>query len=226
MVERRVEDPLIRLRILRSPQLVCANLGAASLFGAWVGFLFITTLYLQDLRHWSALETGLALAPSGAVVLALASRVGPWATARGTGPLIVAGLFSSVTAYLLFQRVDADSTYVTTLLPTVLLGGLGFALAYGPLNMAATEGIAPHEQGLASGLVSCAFQLGGALSLAIVSAVVTSNGSDDASAASRLDAFHAGLWVCAAIALAGVVVSVLPLVTRTSDPIPLSKEFS
>lgn len=210
-VERRLQAPLVRLGIFRSAPLVRANLGAASLFGAWVGFLFITTLYLQDLRGWSALETGLAVAPSGVMVVGLASRIGPLATTRGTTPLIVAGLTSSTTAYLLYQRIGADSPYLTDILPTVVLGGLGFALAYGPLNIAATHGVAAKEQGLASGLVSSAFQLGGAFSLAAVSAVVTAVGGTDPDGAERLHAFHAGLWVCAAIALAGLLVSAWPM---------------
>ena len=57
------------------------------------------------------------------------------------------------------------------MLPTMLLAGLGFALAYGPLNIAATNGIAPQEQGLAGGLVNTSFQFGGALALAVVTAV-------------------------------------------------------
>lgn len=209
-VERHLRAPLVRLGILRSAQLVRANLGAAALFGAWVGFLFITTLYLQELRGWSAVQTGLAVAPSGVMVVSLASRIGPIATARGTTPLILAGLTSSATAYLLYQRIGVHSPYVTVILPTVLLGGLGFALAYGPLNMAATTGVAAHEQGLAAGLVSSAFQLGGAFSLAAVSAVVTAVGGTHPTGAHRLDAFHAGLWVCTAIALSGLAICAWP----------------
>ena len=66
--------PLVRLGILRSGSLVRANLGAMSLFGGWVGFQFVVTLYLQQLRGWSPLETGLAIFPGGLLVaLALAA---------------------------------------------------------------------------------------------------------------------------------------------------------
>ena len=61
------------------------------------------------------------------------------------------------------------------MLPTFLLAGLGFALAFGPLNIAATNGVAPGEQGLAGGLLNTSFQFGGALSLAVVAAVVNAN---------------------------------------------------
>jgi hypothetical protein len=62
--ERYAAAPLVRLGILRSSSLVRANLGAMSLFGGWVGFQFIATLYMQQLRGWSALETGLAIFPA------------------------------------------------------------------------------------------------------------------------------------------------------------------
>ena len=74
----------------------------------------------------------------------------------------------------------------------MLLGGLGFALAYGPLNIAATNGIAPEEQGLAGGLLNTSFQFGGALVLAVVTAVDDANAAPAARAQALLDGFHAG----------------------------------
>ena len=78
---------------------------------------------------------------------------------------------SIVAAYALFLPIGLDSSYALAMLPTFLLGGLGFALAFGPLNIAATNGIAPEEQGLAGGLLNTSFQFGGALVLAVVTAV-------------------------------------------------------
>jgi hypothetical protein len=203
-IERRTAHPLVRLGILRSGPLVRANIAAMSLFGAWVGFLFIATLYMQQLRGWSALETGLAIFPSGVIVVALAPRIGPLVGRYGTKPLITAGLTSSVAAYALFLPIGLHTGYAVGLLPTVVLGGLGFALAYGPLNMAATNGIAPSEQGLAGGLVSSSFQFGGALALALVTAVLHSSTGTDGSPQALLDGFHAAIGVSLAIAIAGV----------------------
>ena len=75
--ERRTPAPLVRLGILRSGPLVRANLGAMSLIGGWFGFQFIATLYMQQLRGWSALETGLAIFPGGLLVALLAPRIAP-----------------------------------------------------------------------------------------------------------------------------------------------------
>ena len=78
------------------------------------------------------------------------------------------------------------------MLPTMVLAGLGFALAYGPLNIAATNGIAPEEQGLAGGLLNTSFQFGGALVLAIVTAVNNAYTGTDGSPEALLDGFRAG----------------------------------
>jgi sugar phosphate permease len=89
------------------------------------------------------------------------------------------------------------------MLPTFLFTGLGFALAYGPLNVAATNGVAPHEQGLAGGLVNTSFQFGGALVLAIATAVSAANAGSDGSAQAVLDGFHAAIIVSLIVAVIG-----------------------
>jgi hypothetical protein len=86
----------------------------------------------------------------------------------------------------------------------MILAGLGFALAYGPLNIAATNGIAPQEQGLAGGLVNTSFQFGGALVLAVVTAVNNAYAGPGSSPESVLDGFHAAIWVSLIVALLGV----------------------
>ncbi|MEN3281801.1 MAG: hypothetical protein V7607_2941 [Solirubrobacteraceae bacterium] len=194
-IERRTAQPLVRLGILRSGALVRANLGAMALLGSWFGFQFMLTLYLQQTRGWSALETGLAIFPAGAIVATLAPRVAPLIMRFGLTRLIVAGLLSTVAAYALFLPIGLDSGYATAMLPTFILGGLGFGLAYGPLNVAATNGIAPEEQGLAGGLVNTSFQFGGALVLAVVTAVYNAKAGTSGSPQSVIDGFHAAILV-------------------------------
>src|SRR4029077_515809 len=138
---------LIRLGILRSAPLVRANLGAMSLFGGWVGFQFVLTLYLQQLRGWSALETGLAIFPAGMLVAVASPRMA-WLIGRfGVTRLIVTGMISIAVAYTLSLPIGLHSSYALGMLPTFLLAGAGFALAFGPLNVAGTSGVEPHEQG-------------------------------------------------------------------------------
>jgi len=170
-VERKASQPLVRLGIFRSAPLVRANLGAMCLFGAYVGFQFVATLYLQTTLEWSALETALSFLPGGLLVAFGAPRAGALINRYGTGRLVVASALSFAIGYALFLRVDA-TPYVLTMLPTMLLIGGGFALGYSALSVQATAGVADHEQGLASGLVQTSFQMGGAIVLAAVTAVV------------------------------------------------------
>jgi hypothetical protein len=223
-IERRAASPLVRLGILRSASLVRANVGAMALFGAWVGFQFIAVLYMQQVRGWSALETGLAIFPGGAMVALLAPTLTPRLVARyGVNRVIVAGLTSAVLAFALFLPIGLDSPYATAMFPTFVLAGLAFALAYGPLNIAATNGIAPEEQGLAGGLVNTSFQFGGALVLAIVTAVNDAAAGDGGSPQDLLDGFHAAFVVPLVVAALGVVVTVLrrrpPATDTASDTV-------
>jgi len=170
-IERRVAAPLVRLGILRNLSLVRANLGAILLVGSFVGFQFITVLYLRELRHWSELETGLAL-----MVIGIDSVLAPTLTPRlvnrfGNGPVVFSGFVLAAAAYALFLPIGADWAYVA-MLPTLILLGLAFSLAYGPLTIAATDGVAEEEQGLASGVLTTSFQFGSALGLAVVAAVL------------------------------------------------------
>ena len=111
-----------------------------------------------------------------------------------------------------------DSAYATAILPTMLLAGFGFALAYGPLNIAATNGIAPEEQGLASGLVNTSFQFGGALVLAVATAVNNAATGPDGSPQALLDGFHAAIAVSVIAAGLGVVATALRLPSRAGEP--------
>ena len=203
-IEHRTAHPLVRLGILRSSALVRANLGAMALFGSWVGFQFIATLYMQQARGWSPLETGLAIFPGGLVVMLLAPRLGPIIGRVGTTRLIALGLGSAAAGYALFLPIGIDSPYWIAMLPTMVLAGLGFALAYGPLNIAATNGIAPQEQGLAGGLVNTSFQFGGALALAVVTAVNAAHTDPAGGAEGLLDGFKPAILVSLAVALLGV----------------------
>jgi MFS family permease len=222
--EQHTSAPLVRLGIFRSETLVRANLGAMGLVGGWFGFQFIATLYMQQLRGWSPLETGLAILPAGALVALLAPRVAPLIARYGAMRLAAFGAASTAAAYALFIPIGLESGYVEAILPTMLLGGLGFALAFGPVNVAATSGVAPVEQGLASGLVSTSFQFGGALVLAIVTAVNNAYVGGDGSDQALLDGFHPALVVSVAAALVAVVTLGLPVRSRQEVPVVEAEE--
>jgi MFS family permease len=218
LIEQHKEQPLVRLGILRSPALRRANFGAMALVGSWFGFQFIGTLYMQNLRGWSPVEMALAFLPTGVIVAYGATRMGAIVNRVGTALPIVTGLTCFAISYLLFLNIGGDSGYLSAMLPTFLLAGLGFTLAFGPLNVAATTGVADQEQGLASGLVQTSFQVGGAIGLAVSTAVIEAGTSGSSatlgSAKALLDGFHPGLVVSLAIAVIGIAVTLSPLLSR------------
>ncbi|TPQ19803.1 MFS transporter [Streptomyces sporangiiformans] len=169
-VERRTPAPLVRLGIFREASVVRADLGALLFVGAFFGFQFVVTLYLQELRGWSSLETALALVVMGCDAI-LAPVLTPRLVSRfGNARVILGGFVLAIAAYGLFLPVGMDWTYAA-IFPTVLIAGVAFALAYGPLTIAATDGVTESEQGLAGGLLHTATQFGSAIGISAVTAV-------------------------------------------------------
>ena len=113
-IERRAAQPLVRLGILRSASLRRANLGAMAVFGAYVGFQFVATLYMQTLLGWSALGMAFAFLPAGLIVAFGAPRIGALADRFGTERVIVVGGIAFVIGYALFLRIDEGSAYGLT----------------------------------------------------------------------------------------------------------------
>jgi len=206
-IEQRSASPLVRLGILRSGPLVRANLGMMTLFGAYVGFQFVMTLYLQTMNGWSPVETALAFLPAGILVAVGSPRIGPIVDRLGAPRVIALGTAASAIGYALVLRFDAHAEYLTVLLPTMLLIGIGFMLLFPALNIQATMGVANHEQGLASGLVQTSFQIGGAIGLAIVTAVVSA-GSENGDV---FGAYHTAVGVALAVAALGLLVAIIGL---------------
>ncbi|MGN9837632.1 MFS transporter [Nonomuraea sp. H19] len=213
-VERRSPNPLVRLGILRSGPLVRANLMAALLTASFFGFQFLVTLYLQELRGWSAIQTGLALLAAAADVV-LAPTLTPWLVNRyGNARVIFTGLVSGLLAFALFRGVGLDWTYAA-MLPSMLLIGLMFAFVYGPLTIVATDGIAEHEQGLAGGLINSSFQFGAALGLSLVTAVNVAA----LSTGTGLTALHTALTVPLATTLLATAIAATGLRGRARVPV-------
>ena len=172
VIELRSRDPLVRFGIFRSGMLRRANLAAVVLFGSWVSFQFLITQYLQTLNHWSALATAFAFLPVGVVVALLSLRMGVLLGRFGPIKLAATAFVCLVIAYAWFLQAGVRPDYPLVMLPSVILIGLAFGLGFASLSVAATAGVANEEQGLASSLFQTFFQVGGAVVLAIVTAVV------------------------------------------------------
>lgn len=221
VVERRHARPLVRLGILRSRSLVHANLSGAVMFGGYVAFQFVVTIYLQDSLGWSPLAMALGFLPAGLLVVASAVRMNVVLERVDTLVLIFGGLTAFVLGYLLFLRVSPSMSYAEFLLPTMLLLGVGFALSFPSINAQATAGVAEHEQGLASGLVNTSIQIGGAIVLAVVTAII---GDGHKPAHDQLiPGMSATIAVVVGVSAVGLLLTGLLLLARRrqSTPVPV-----
>ncbi|MEU0795360.1 MFS transporter [Amycolatopsis sp. NPDC005961] len=217
VIEKRSSHPLLRLGILRSGPLARANLGGALFFGAYIGFQFVVMLYLQRVLGWSALQTALGFLPAALIVAFGSPRIEPLIDRVGTPRTIFAGVVAHVLGYALFLRVDEHSGYAAFVLPSMILLGIGFTLAFSSLNIQATAGISDSEQGLAGGLLNTSLQVGGAIGLAVVTAVLTANGGREASPAALLTGLTPALSVVTGIAVLGLLIAISGLVARKRE---------
>ncbi|MFE0130059.1 MFS transporter [Streptomyces sp. NPDC059037] len=224
-IELRTPSPLIRLGVLRSGPQLRAQIGAMTFFGGYVSFQFLATQYFQSLLGWSALETALAFLPAGALVALSSTKVGSVIDRFGTPRVIVAGFALLVASYVLFLRVTLTPSYTSMVLPSMILLGFACALVFPSLNIQATNGVDDDEQGMVSGLLNTSIQVGGAIFLAVVTAVITAAGDGAGSSPQAvLDSYRPGLIVVTAIAVAGLLITLTGLRTRrTPESVVVSK---
>ncbi|MEV0112782.1 MFS transporter [Streptomyces sp. NPDC050844] len=224
-IELRTPSPLIRLGVLRSGPQLRAQIGAMTFFGGYVSFQFLATQYFQSLLGWSALETALAFLPAGALVALSSTKVGSVIDRFGTPRVIVAGFALLVASYVLFLRVTLTPSYASMVLPSMILLGFACALVFPSLNIQATNGVDDDEQGMVSGLLNTSIQVGGAIFLAVVTAVITAAGDGAGSSPQAvLDSYRPGLIVVTAIAVAGLLITLTGLRTRrTPESVVVAK---
>ena len=172
--EATAANPLMPLRIFRSRNVTGANLIQALFVAGMFGLFFLGALYLQRVLGYDALETGLAFLPVtlviGTLSLRYAERLIMRFGARGT---LLPGLVLIAAGLALFTQVPVDGSYVTNVLPTMLLLGSGAGLSFPALMTLAMSGATPSDAGLASGLVNTTLQVGGALGLAVLATLST-----------------------------------------------------
>ena len=221
VIERRSADPLVPLGIFRSGALTRANIGAMTLFGSYVSFQFLVTQYLQSLAGWSALSTALAFLPAGVVVAILSTRMSAIIGRLGPARVTVLAFIALVAGYVVFLRVGVSPDYPSVILPAVMLIGVAFGLGFSALSLAATAGIPDEEQGLAASLFQTSFQVGGAIVLAVVTAVVEAGGASQITTAqATLGAYRPALVVITAISALGALTALSGLLpSRRRAPV-------
>ena len=216
VIETRSTHPLVPFGIFRSASLRKAQIGAITLFGSYVSFQFLLTQYLQTLAHWTAISTALAFLPAGAMVLVLSLRVAGLLDRFGAGSLVVAAFAALVAGYAVFLRAGVTPDYPAVMLPAVILLGTAFGFGFSALTVAATSGVRNQQQGLAASLFQTSFQVGGAVVLAVITAVIDAGGANSVTSASAtLSAYRPALYLITGIAALGLLAA-LPGLRRGS----------
>jgi predicted MFS family arabinose efflux permease len=219
VIETRSADPLMPFGIFRSAPLRRAQVGSITLFGSFVSFQFLLTQYLQSLEHWSAILTALAFLPSSAITAVLSLRTAKLLSRFSPAALVTAAFVSLVAAYAVFLRAGVTTDYPAVILPSLILVGTAFGLGFSALSVSATAGVRNEQQGLASSLFQTSFQVGGAVVLAVVTAVVEAGGANTfTSPAAVLSAYRPALYLITGVAAVGLLAA-LPGLRRGANPV-------
>ncbi|MGH8774349.1 MAG: DHA2 family efflux MFS transporter permease subunit [Jiangellaceae bacterium] len=217
VIEMRVEHPLVPLRIFGSPMLRGANAVAVLTTMAMFPMFFFVTLYTQQVLGYSPIESGLAQLPFALTIILVASSIGPVIARLGLRTTAITGLVLMAAGLGWISRLSVDGTFLGDLFGPMLVTAAGAAFAFISMTIAATNGAAEHEAGLASGLINTAQQVGGALGLGVLVAVATAR-TDGVVAAGEpvvsvavTEGYQSGLVVGAALALTAAVVAAVML---------------
>ncbi|MNG81423.1 putative MFS-type transporter EfpA [compost metagenome] len=211
MLQKKKSDPLVPMTIFKVPNLSAGNLMMSLLAAAWIPLWFFLNLYLQQILHYSAFHSGLALLPMTiAIMILMVGFTGKLVARFGFKTNIITGLVILAGSLFLFSTIPADGSFLKDVLPASLLGALGMSLTYIPGTIASMSGAKPDEMGLASGLVNTSYQVGSALGLAIIVAVsAAKTNSLKMTGASDADALNAGFQTAFFSAGALCIVAIL-----------------
>jgi EmrB/QacA subfamily drug resistance transporter len=210
--ERAGRAPLMPLSLWRNRSVAGANVVSALLSSAMFAVFYSTTLYMQQVLHYSALRTGLAYVPFGLSILIAAAAAPALVSLAGIRAASILGSAVSLAGLVLLARVPVSGHLLTDIvLPTVIVG-LGAGAVIVPTSVAAMSGVAADRHGVASALLNVSRQLGGALGLAVIATVVASFAARSAAAGNAAPAaltagFHAGFAVSALLVVASVLVA-------------------
>ncbi|MCW2287100.1 EmrB/QacA subfamily drug resistance transporter [Leucobacter luti] len=227
IIQARSKNPLLRLGLLRAPLLAAANNAQLMLGAAWVSMWFFLNLYLQQVLGASAFAAGAALLPMTGLVVIIMIAVAPRLQARfGAKALIVSGLLILAAGLLWLSFVRPDGSYAVDVLPASLLAALGMSLAFVPSLGTAINAAPPAETGVASGLVSTSYQIGSALGLAVLTAIVYGVSGAAPSTVELTQGYSAAFIGASALALIGAVITALAMRTPSPAPAPAETPIS
>jgi EmrB/QacA subfamily drug resistance transporter len=227
LIERRVTDPILPPAIFGLRTVAGANAAGLLLGGSFFGFIFVGTLYMQQVLHYSALQTGLAWLAGSLTSVALAGISQALVTRVGTKIVMAIGMTMIGAGAIWATQVTVHGHFLSNLAGPMVVAGAGTAFAFIPISIAALAGVKEHQAGLASGLLNTSQQLGGAIGIAIASSVAASHTqalmhAGDAAPAALTGGFQQALWVLGGIGLLAVP-AIFALVRRDAVPTDAAK---
>jgi EmrB/QacA subfamily drug resistance transporter len=197
-------SPLLPMSLWRNRSVTGANVVSALLASAMFAVFYATTLYMQEVLGFSALRTGLAYVPFGLSILVAAACAPALVSLAGIRAVSVAGSVVALGGLVLLARVPASGHLLADIVVPTVIVGLGGGLVIVPTSIAAMSGVAADRHGVAAALLNVSRQLGGALGLAVISAIVASTttrftAAGDGAPAALTAGFHAGFAVSAVL---------------------------
>jgi EmrB/QacA subfamily drug resistance transporter len=226
MIERRTDMPLIPLSTFRLKALRNANLIAVCMLGSLVTLFFFASLFMQQVLHYSPVKTGLAYLPIALSVIVGAGASQGMVKRLAAKPVLIAGLVLATTGLVLLWRMPVHASYPVDVLPAFLISGLGFGLAFVPIQVAAFSGVREEDSGMAAGLINTSQEAGGALGVAIAASIAFARipaltrwaGHNPARIAqARADVFHEAFIIGAGFALLAVLIALTLPMVRASE---------
>jgi EmrB/QacA subfamily drug resistance transporter len=215
VVEGRIAlSPLVPLSIFRLPLLRAGNVAVFLLYSSTLAMFFFTSVFMQEVLGFSAIQTGLAFAPMTMFAM-LGSTLAPRLVARfGARAVVTAGLLISAAAMAILSGIEPGQSYFTHVLPGGMLTTLGLGLTLVPSTIKAVQGVAPEQAGLASALINTSRFVGGALGLAVLGTIAQSHTqgaiADGASSLHAIaDGFQLGFEIAAVVLLVAALLAAL-----------------
>jgi EmrB/QacA subfamily drug resistance transporter len=216
-IELRSPSPLLPLRIFRLRTLASANAAMAIVGAVAFSEFFLLTLYLQDVLHYSAVESGVAFVGFAGAVIVVSNLAQVIVGRVGVRATLTTGLLVSAVSVALLTRLPVEGHYFWDLFPAFVLGGAGMGLSFVPVTIASLSGVERSDAGVASGLVNTSRQIGGAIGLAAASTIaatstshyVSSHSAVAASSPVALDhGFQTALYALTGLLMLGAVIAI------------------
>jgi EmrB/QacA subfamily drug resistance transporter len=214
-IERRSRAPLVPFSIFRIRTITGANVVGILVGASLFSMFFFISLYMQQVLGYSPIHAGLSYLPLAVSIILSAGIASQLVTRVGFKPILAAGMALIAAGLLWFSQISVHGSFAADILGPSLLAAVGLGFAFVPVTIAAVSGVEDREQGLASGLINTSQQVGGALGLAILSAVSISITGSSHDPTVLTEGFQQAFLVGAGFAIAGLIATMFLI--RTSD---------